>query len=57
MSVDYGREKLWQAVDVLATGNGDIQERLENAAIFLIRLKAGDDLPEEHRAYLREHHA
>ena len=50
MAVEYGREKLWQAVNALATGSGSIQERLENAAIFLIRLQAGEDLPEEHRA-------
>jgi hypothetical protein len=44
----YGREKLWQAVDCLATSSGTIQQRLESAAMFLIRLNPGDQsLPSE----------
>ena len=31
----YGRQKLWQPVDSLATGTGTIQERLESAAMGL----------------------
>jgi hypothetical protein len=45
LSNDYAKEKLWQAVDILATIDLSIQERLAGAAIYLIRLKP-DDLPE-----------
>jgi hypothetical protein len=47
----YAREKFWQAVDVLATSDRSIQQRLAYAAQYLIRLKP-DDLPEEHRGEL-----
>lgn len=46
MSIDYAKEKLWQAVDVLATGDHSIQQRLADAAIYLTRLTPAD-LPEE----------
>lgn len=48
MSKDYAREKFWQAVDVLATSDGSIQERLAGAALYLTRLQPGD-VPEEQR--------
>lgn len=49
MAYDYAREKFWQAVDTLV-GSGNIQERLANAAMILIRLQPADkDLPEELR--------
>jgi hypothetical protein len=44
---DYARESFGQAVDALATGDGDIQERLARAALFLIQLEK--DLPEHLR--------
>lgn len=47
----YAREKFWQAVDVLATSDRSIQERLAWAAQYLIRLNS-DDLPEEYRREL-----
>ena len=37
MSADYTQEKLWQAVNALI-GPGHIQERLNSAATYLIRL-------------------
>ena len=44
----YGRQKLWQAVDALATGTGTIQERLESAAMGLHGLRSFEDqLPVE----------
>lgn len=44
----YGREKLWQAVDCLVSGTGSIQERLESAALYLIRLEPNnDEMPKE----------
>ena len=46
MSIEYALEKLMQAVDILATGSGRVQERLADAALVLIRLKP-DDLPED----------
>ncbi|MDE0394257.1 MAG: hypothetical protein OYK82_05710 [Gammaproteobacteria bacterium] len=42
MSADYTQEKLWQAVDILV-GRCTIQERLKNAAMYLIRLKGFKD--------------
>jgi hypothetical protein len=45
MTIEYAWEKLMQAVDSLATGTGRLQERLADAALFLIRLKP-DDIPE-----------
>jgi hypothetical protein len=42
MSTNYTQEKLWQAVEGLATGVGRIQERLDSAARHaLIRLQHG----------------
>ncbi len=41
MSIEYVREKLWQAVDTLV-GSGSIRQRLEDAAIYLIRLKPAE---------------
>jgi hypothetical protein len=51
LSTGYAREKFWQAVDVLATSDRSIQERLAWAAQYLMRLKP-DDLPEEYRGEL-----
>jgi hypothetical protein len=45
MRIGHVDEKLTQAVDVLATGSGRVQERLSYAALELIRLRA-DDFPE-----------
>jgi hypothetical protein len=45
MRIGYVDEKLTQAVDLLATGSGRVQERLSYAALELIRLRA-DDFPE-----------
>jgi hypothetical protein len=41
VSIEYVREKLWQAIDTLV-GGGSIRERLEDAATYLIRLKPGE---------------
>jgi hypothetical protein len=41
----YTREKLYQATDCLVRGTRSIQERLESAAIYLIRLEAIKDFP------------
>jgi hypothetical protein len=38
MSINYTQEKLWQATLSLATGVGPIRERLNAAALYLIRL-------------------
>ena len=45
MTIDYTDEKLMEAVRILATGSGRIQERLLDAAHVLILLRA-DDFPE-----------
>jgi hypothetical protein len=45
MTIEYASEKLMQAIDSLATGTGRLQERLADAALFLIRLQP-DDIPE-----------
>jgi hypothetical protein len=45
MTIEYAWEKLMQAVDSLATGTGRLQERLADAALFLIRLRP-EDIPE-----------
>ena len=37
-SYNYGREKLYLAVNTLATGTGSIQQRLEDVAIGLLGL-------------------
>ena len=37
MSADYTQEKLWQAVNALI-GPGHIQERLNSAAVLLLRI-------------------
>jgi hypothetical protein len=42
----YAYEKLMQAVHALATGVGPLQERLGDAALFLIRLQP-QDFPED----------
>jgi hypothetical protein len=39
---EYALEKLMQAVGALATGSGRVQERLADAAIFLIRVRPED---------------
>jgi hypothetical protein len=44
----YIREKLWQAVHVLATGDRSLQDRLFYAAQFLERLRP-EELPDEIR--------
>jgi len=49
LSMDYAREKLYQAVHTLATSPESIQERLGWAAQFLVRLQEPGDLPEEYR--------
>jgi hypothetical protein len=53
LSMDYTREKFWQAVHTLATSPARIQERLAGAAQFLMRLHEPDDLPEEYRQEFR----
>jgi hypothetical protein len=46
----HGRQKLYQAVDSLATGTGTIQKRLESAAMGLIGLQSPPEwLPMEVR--------
>jgi hypothetical protein len=50
LRLDYAREKLWQAIHVLVTSESSLQERLASAAIYLIRLQAKDDFPEEYQA-------
>jgi hypothetical protein len=42
----YALEKLSEAVHVLATGEGRVQERLNEAATYLIRIRP-EDLPDE----------
>jgi hypothetical protein len=50
MALDYVWEKLYTAVNILATGQGTIQERLGSAyADSLIRLR-GEELPDEIRS-------
>jgi hypothetical protein len=50
----YGRQKLWQAVDALATGTGTIQERLANAAMGLSGLRPFENqLPVELHSQLK----
>ena len=39
---EYALEKLRQAVGALATGSGRVQERLADAAVFLIRVRRED---------------
>ncbi|MBB5063936.1 hypothetical protein [Granulicella mallensis] len=47
---NYGRQKLWQAVHSLATGTGNIQERLESAMMGLNGLQSNQEwLPVEVR--------
>jgi hypothetical protein len=48
VSIDYVREKLWQAVDVLV-GAAPIQDRLAGAADYLTRLKVAE-IPDDERA-------
>lgn len=46
MSLGYAWEQLHSAVDLLATGTGSIQKRLEQAYLrALIRVKPEEDLP------------
>lgn len=44
-------QKLWQAIDTLATGEGGLQERLESAALSLIgvHLPPESDLPKRYQ--------
>ena len=46
---EYALEKLMQAVDALATGSARVQERLADAAIFLIRVRREDISDEDLR--------
>jgi hypothetical protein len=45
MSLDYAREKYWDAVDVLV-GASPIQRRLTFAAELLLRLRPDEDIPD-----------
>ena len=49
------KEKLWVAIQVLVTGGGRIQERLESAAIGLvgIYLPSESDLPKKYQEALK----
>jgi hypothetical protein len=51
MALDYVSEKLYTAVNILATGHGTIQERLGSAyADSLIRLRSDiNEIPDEIR--------
>jgi hypothetical protein len=49
LAYDYAREKLWQVVNTLV-GDGSIQERLDKARTYLVRLHIPEEqLPEEQR--------
>jgi hypothetical protein len=48
----YALEKLSEAVYELATGAGRVQERLVEAAIYLIRIRPGDIADEDLRRLL-----
>jgi hypothetical protein len=52
MTADYGYtcEKLFIAVECLATGAGDVRSRLYTAYLSALHLIEPADLPEEHRA-------
>jgi hypothetical protein len=50
MSEEYVREKLYQAVDSLATSVAPLRDRLLSAGIILMRLSPGDFADTEHRA-------
>ena len=45
MSIEYAHEKLMDAVHSMATGAGRIRDRLQDAALVLIRLRP-EDFPE-----------
>jgi hypothetical protein len=47
----YALEKLSEAVDALVTGAGRVQERLAEAAIYLIRVRP-EEIPEDLRGVL-----
>ena len=42
MSESYNREKLWQAVDLVAAGDSPLRKRLQHAGEILIRLSPED---------------
>jgi hypothetical protein len=44
----YAREKLWQAIESLV-GHGSVQDRLTDAADFLLRVQSDKQLPPEHQ--------
>lgn len=46
----YTVGKLTDALRILATGKGDVRERVANAYLACIYLKASDDFPEELRS-------
>ena len=51
MDLDYVYQKLWVAVDALASGTGTIQERIYNANLSaLSRLDGPEDFPPEMHA-------
>jgi hypothetical protein len=52
MTIEYAREKLAQAERAFATGSGRMQERLEYAALFLIRIKPYEDFPDYDLRYI-----
>jgi hypothetical protein len=56
MSLNYAVEKLWEAVDVLATDKHRIKARLERAAVGVAQASGAKDWPPalkaEHRALL-----
>ena len=52
MSADYTQEKLWQAVNALI-GPGHIQERLNSAAAYLLRLDTRMAFPSDPVAQTR----
>ncbi|MEA5617900.1 hypothetical protein VB711_08620 [Cronbergia sp. UHCC 0137] len=55
MSLNYTREKLYSAVEILASSNESIQDRLHSAYInALIRLHEPNDFPEELREEFNE---
>jgi hypothetical protein len=48
----YAREKLWQAIESLV-GHGSVQDRLTDAADFLLRVQSDKQLPPEHLGRIR----
>jgi hypothetical protein len=49
MSLSYAYEKFLVAIDALATGRGRIQERLQDALVYLLIRDLSKDLPESMR--------